>query len=74
MRSLLWLLIGAVLMYVVIVKGRSILNKLTPQGIAQQVEKKGHETATSFGDFYATFKASMAAREEELRHELNVPA
>lgn len=74
MRSLFWLLVGAVLTYVVIVRGRSIMHRLTPQGIAQQVEKKGHETASSFGDFYATFKASMAAREEELREELNVPA
>lgn len=74
MRSLFWLLVGAVLTYVIIVKGRAILHRLTPQGIARQVEKKGHQTASSFGDFYATFKASMGAREEELREELNVPA
>lgn len=74
MRSLFWLVVGAALMYVFIVKGRAVMHKLTPQGLAQQVEKRGHETATSFGDFYATFRTSMAAREEELRKELGVQA
>ncbi|WP_197512505.1 hypothetical protein [Tessaracoccus coleopterorum] len=35
--------------------------------------EEGHETAASFGDFMATFRASMAQREAELRRELNIP-
>lgn len=64
------MVVGAAIMYIVIVKGRSILHKLTPRGVAEQVERKGHEAASSFGDFYATYKAARDAREAELRAEL----
>lgn len=74
MKGLFWMVIGAALTYVVIVKGRSILHKLTPQGVAEQVERKGHEAASSFGDFYATFKAARDVREQELRSELGITA
>ncbi|MCC2592973.1 hypothetical protein LKO27_06045 [Tessaracoccus sp. OS52] len=73
MRSLFWLIVGAALAAFVITRGRSLLLRLTPAGIAEQVERKGNEAAVSFGDFYATFKTSMAAREAELRAELDVP-
>lgn len=72
MRNFFWLIVGAAIMYVVIVKGRSILHKLTPQGVAEQVERKGHEAASSFGDFYATYQAARDARERELRDQLNI--
>ncbi|TRY17358.1 hypothetical protein FOJ82_12495 [Tessaracoccus rhinocerotis] len=73
MRNLFWLLAGAALTWFVIMKGRALLHRLTPKGVAEQVERKGNEAAASFGDFYATFKTSMAAREAELREELGVP-
>lgn len=72
MRNLFWLLIGAALAYFVIMKGRALIHRLTPRGVAEQVERKGNEAAAGFGDFYATFKTSMAAREAELREELGV--
>lgn len=72
MRNLFWLIVGAALAVFVITRGRSLMEKVTPAGIAKQVERKGNETAASFGDFYATFKTSMAAREAELREELGV--
>lgn len=72
MRNLFWLVAGAVLAWFVIMKGRAFLHRLTPAGVAQQVEKTGNQAAASFGDFYATFKTSMAAREAELREELGV--
>lgn len=68
------MVIGAALMYVVIAKGRTLLHKLTPKGVAEQVEKKGHEAASSFGDFYATYAAARDARADELRTELNITA
>lgn len=74
MKQIFWLLVGAGLTVFVVLRGRQLLEKLTPRGVAQQVEKKGHETAASLGDFMATFRTAMAQREAELRTELNIPA
>lgn len=74
MRRIFWLLVGAGIAVFVVLRGREFLERLTPRGVAQQVEKKGHETAASFGDFMGTFRTAMAQREAELRHELNIPA
>lgn len=73
MRKLFWILVGAVLAVVVITRGRSLLHKVTPAGIAEQVERKGQDAAAGLGDFLATVKTSMAAREAELREELGIP-
>lgn len=70
MRKLFWILVGAGIATFVIMRGRALARKLTPAGIAEQVEKKGTEAATGLGEMYATFKTSMAAREAELREEL----
>lgn len=74
MRRLFWVLVGASLAVFLVLRGRELFYKLTPRGVADQVEKKGHEAAASFGDFVATFRTAMAQREAELRHELNIPA
>lgn len=74
MKQIFWLLVGAGLAVFIVLRGRQLLEKLTPKGVARQVEKKGHETAASFGDFMATFRTAMATREAELRTELNIPA
>lgn len=66
------MVLGAALAVFVVTKGRALLRKLTPRGIAEQVERRGNEAAAGFGDFVATFKTSMEAREAELRRELNI--
>ena len=55
-------------------KGKALYRKLTPAGVAEQVEQQGKKAAASFGDFVGTFRAAMAEREAELRTELNIPA
>ena len=72
MRKLFWMVLGAALAAFLITRGRSLLRRLTPKGIAEQVERRGNEAAAGFGDFYATFKTSMEAREAELRRELDI--
>lgn len=72
MRNLFWLVVGAALAALVITRWRRIAQRLTPAGVAEQVEKKGAEAAAGLGDMYATFKTSMAAREAELREELGL--
>lgn len=72
MRNLFWLIVGAALAVFLVTRGRRLAHQLTPAGVAERVERKGNEAAASLGDFYATFKTSMAAREAELREELGV--
>ena len=66
------MILGAALAVFVISRGRALLHRLTPRGVAAQVERRGSEAAAGFGDFYATFKTSMEAREAELRRELDI--
>lgn len=74
MKKIFWMVVGAALAAFVITRGRVLLRRLTPQGIAAQVERRGNEAAVGFGDFYATFKTASQAREAELRRELNIEA
>ncbi|MGV8845556.1 hypothetical protein [Tessaracoccus sp.] len=74
MKKLFWMVIGAALAVFLITRGRALLARLTPRGIAEQVERRGSEAAVGFGEFYAQFKTSMDAREAELRRELNIAA
>ena len=73
MSRIFWLLVGVGLTVFLMLRGKELLHRLTPCGIAEQVEQKGNETAASFGDFMATFRHAMAEREAELRRELDLP-
>ena len=72
MKKIFWMLLGAGLAVFLITRGRALVRRLTPQGIAEQVERRGNEAAAGFGDFYATFKTASQAREAELRRELDI--
>ena len=74
MKKFFWMIVGAALAVFVITRGRALVRRLTPQGIAEQVERRGNEAAAGLGDFYATFKTASQAREAELRRELNIEA
>ena len=74
MRNLFWLFVGVGLTVFVVLKGKELYRRLTPAGVAEQVEQQGKKAAASFGDFVGTFRAAMAEREAELRTELNIPA
>lgn len=72
MSRLLWFLAGILVTVTLVVNGRRWLRQFTPQGVAERVERTGRQAASSFGEFYATFKSAVNAREEELRKELNL--
>ncbi|MFT3886830.1 MAG: hypothetical protein QM713_01515 [Arachnia sp.] len=74
MSRLFWVLLGAGLTVFLVLRGKELYRKLTPAGVAEQVEKQGKKAAAGFGDFVGTFRAAMAEREAELRTELNIPA
>lgn len=74
MRRFFWILVGAGVAVAIVFKGRTLLERVTPRGIALQVEDRGHKAASSLGDFIATFRVAMADREAQLRAELNIPS
>lgn len=74
MSRIFWILVGAGITIFLVLRGKELLHRFTPQGVQEQVAEKGQEMAVSFGDFVGTFRAAMAEREAELRHELNIPA
>lgn len=64
---------GVALTMFLVTRGRALVHRLTPQGIAEKVGTRGNEAAAGLGDFYGTFKAASRAREAELRSELDMP-
>lgn len=74
MNKIFWMVLGAALAMFLVTRGRALVRRLTPQGIAEQVERRGNEAAAGLGDFYATFKTASQTREAELRRELNIEA
>ena len=73
MKKIFWMLIGAALAMFLVTRGRALVHRLTPQGIAEKVGSRSNEAAAGLGDFYGTFKAASRAREAELRRELDMP-
>lgn len=73
MKKFFWMIVGAALAMFLITRGRALVHRLTPQGIAEKVGARGNEAAAGLGDFYGTFKAASRAREAELRRELDMP-
>ena len=73
MRRLFWILVGATVAVVLVLRGRKWLYQFTPKGAAERVEASGQQAVNRFGDFRATFTAAMREKEAELRAELDMP-
>ena len=73
MRRLFWILVGATVAVVLVLRGRKWLYQFTPTGVAERVEASGQQAVNRFGDFRATFTAAMREKEAELRAELDMP-
>lgn len=74
MRRVFWMLVGAGLFWYLMRRGQRMIHRFTPRGLLNQAERTGNRAASDMGEFYATFKTSMEAKEAELRDELNLPA
>ncbi len=74
MKKFFWMIVGATLAMFLVTRGRALVHRLTPQGIAEKVGARSNEAAAGLGDFYGTFKAASRAREAELRLELDMPS
>lgn len=56
----------------VVVKGRELARKATPQHLQESASQKFGQLVDQVGDFLTTVKDSMAEREEEIRSELGM--
>ena len=73
MRRVFWVAVGAGVTVFVIVKGRQLWQRATPQALAQRASDSAHGVSESVQDFVVRLRAAMAEREEELRAVLNDP-
>ena len=73
-RRALWFALGVGVAVVVVWKGREWYQKLTPRGVAAQLEQAGSGLAARAGDFVRTVAEAMAEREAELRDAIGVEA
>lgn len=69
---LFWMAVGAAAMWWVMVKGRATMRKLTPEGVADQVEQRAARAAEQITDIYQTFRTAQREREAELREQMNM--
>ncbi|MBK8462926.1 MAG: hypothetical protein IPL36_07835 [Nigerium sp.] len=70
MSRAFWFVAGAAASAFVVVKGRQYYRRLTPSGIAEQIEHQVEETAQKTGDWLAdfaeTFTHARTAKKSEL--------
>ncbi len=71
MKRLFWFLVGFGLGVMAVLRGRQLLQRFTPAGVAEQVETIGKRGASDLADFFATIKQAMAEREEELKRTID---
>ncbi|MDN5570167.1 MAG: DUF6167 family protein [Propionibacteriaceae bacterium] len=67
MRRLVWFAAGAAASTFVMVKGREYARRLTPEGMAEQIERRVDETAVRTKGWLADF-ADTYGRAREAKH------
>lgn len=74
MKKLFWVAVGVGITVLVVVKGKELLHRATPQGVAEQAGKLGRSLGGRISDFVDTVSENMAAREAEIREALDMDA
>lgn len=69
---LFWMAVGAAGMWWVMVRGRAMLRRVTPDSVADQVEEQGRRAAEALAHRYDTYRTAQRQREAELRDQLNI--
>jgi hypothetical protein len=69
-RRLFWIGLGATVAVVVVVKGREIARRFTPEGVVEEVEGQVTGLFAQAKDALATFSSAAAERERELTEAL----
>ena len=71
-KRFFWFAVGVSIAVAVVWKGRELYQKLTPRGVAAQLEKARAGLAVKAGDFVSTLREAMAEREAELREAIGM--
>ena len=71
-KRLFWFAVGVGLTALVVVKGREYYERLTPKGVADQIEKSRTGLVEWVGEFLTTMGEAMDTREGELREALGL--
>ena len=72
MGKFLFFALGVGVTVFVVVKGRQLAQKATPQHLRESAAKRVGRLADQVGEFFTTVQDSMTEREAELRHELGM--
>ena len=72
MGKFLFFALGVGVTVFVVVKGRQLAQKATPQHLRESAAKRVGRLADQVGEFFTTVQNSMTEREAELRHELGM--
>lgn len=70
MRRLFWIGVGAAVTVVVVVKGRQLVRRFTPEGVAEEVEGQLTGLIDQAKSALATFSRASKEREAELTEAL----
>lgn len=70
MRRLFWVGVGAGVAVLVVVKGRRLLHRFTPEGVTEELEGQVKGLADRAREAVATFTSAAAERERELTEAL----
>ena len=71
-KRFFWFAIGVSIAVAVVWKGRELYEKLTPRGVAAQLDKARASLAAKAGDFVSTLNEARAEREAELREAIGI--
>lgn len=71
-RRLFWISVGAGLAVVAAVKGKELLDKLTPAGVSEQLSKTGQYVQNWVADFLKDVNEGMAEHEADLREQFGL--
>lgn len=72
MGKFLFFALGVGITVFVVVKGRELAQKATPQHLQDSAAKKVGKLADQVSEFISTVQESMAEREDEIRTELGM--
>lgn len=73
MGKVVFFALGVAVTVVIVLKGRELYRRTTPQGIQEQVQQRTQSLGVQVSEFLETMTDSMKSREAELRDELNIP-
>jgi hypothetical protein len=71
-KKFFWFAVGVGVTVLVVTKGRQIMEKVTPKGVAEQAQRIGRRVEDQVIAFMESVGDNMAAREAELREALDL--